>query len=56
MKNNRPYLSVIVPAFNEQSRIADSLYRIKDYLFSFINNADQSDDITMLAVYREPKS
>lgn len=27
-----PFLSVIIPAFNEQNRIADSLYAIKDYL------------------------
>ncbi len=27
-----PYLSVIIPAYNEQTRIADSLYVIKDYL------------------------
>lgn len=26
------YLSVVVPAYNEQERIADSLYRIKEYL------------------------
>lgn len=30
--NKQPYLSVIIPAFNEQNRIADSLYTIKDYL------------------------
>lgn len=30
--SKQPYLSVIIPAFNEQSRIADSLYAIKDYL------------------------
>jgi len=28
----KPYLSVIIPAYNEQTRIADSLYVIKDYL------------------------
>jgi len=28
----KPYLSVIIPAYNEQSRIADSLYVIKEYL------------------------
>jgi dolichyl-phosphate beta-glucosyltransferase len=32
MSNGAPYLSVIIPAYNEQSRIADSLYEIKDYL------------------------
>ena len=32
MNNQRPYLSIIIPAYNEQSRIADSLYKIKDYL------------------------
>lgn len=26
------YLSVVIPAYNEQERIADSLYRVKDYL------------------------
>jgi dolichyl-phosphate beta-glucosyltransferase len=26
------YLSVVIPAFNEQERIADSLYRVKEYL------------------------
>jgi dolichyl-phosphate beta-glucosyltransferase len=30
--SKQPYLSVIIPAFNEQSRIADSLYAIKEYL------------------------
>lgn len=29
---DRPYLTVIIPAYNEQTRIADSLYLIKDYL------------------------
>ena len=33
-KNDEIYLSVIVPAFNEQERIAESLYTIKDYLHS----------------------
>ncbi|RVU83756.1 glycosyltransferase family 2 protein [Leucothrix sargassi] len=32
MNNDTPYVSVIIPAYNEQSRIADSLYEIKDYL------------------------
>lgn len=32
MSEQTPYLSVIIPAYNEQSRIADSLYEIKDYL------------------------
>ena len=32
MNNQRPYLSIIIPAYNEQSRIADSLYKVKDYL------------------------
>ncbi|MGB3917403.1 glycosyltransferase family 2 protein [Thiothrix litoralis] len=32
MNNERPYLSIIIPAYNEQSRIADSLYKVKDYL------------------------
>lgn len=32
MSEKTPYLSVIIPAYNEQSRIADSLYEIKDYL------------------------
>ena len=32
MHQDRPFLSIIIPAYNEQSRIADSLYRIKDYL------------------------
>ena len=32
MSNEAPYLSVIIPAYNEQSRIADSLYEIKEYL------------------------
>lgn len=32
MNKDSPYLSVIIPAYNEQSRIADSLYKIKDYL------------------------
>jgi len=27
-----PYLSVVIPAYNEQHRIADTLYGIKDYL------------------------
>lgn len=26
------YLSVVIPAYNEQERIADSLYRVKEYL------------------------
>ncbi|CAA6815223.1 MAG: glycosyl transferase, group 1 family protein [uncultured Thiotrichaceae bacterium] len=30
--NKKPSVSVIVPAYNEQGRIADTLYRIKDYL------------------------
>jgi dolichyl-phosphate beta-glucosyltransferase len=30
--SSTPYLSVIIPAFNEESRIADSLYEIKAYL------------------------
>ena len=29
---DKPFLSVIIPAYNEQIRIADSLYVIKDYL------------------------
>lgn len=29
---NTPYLSIVIPAYNEQSRIADTLYMIKDYL------------------------
>ena len=32
MKDAIPYLSVIIPAYNEQTRIADSLYIIKEYL------------------------
>ena len=32
MKAEIPYLSVIIPAYNEQTRIADSLYIIKEYL------------------------
>lgn len=34
MNKRSPYLSVIIPAYNEQNRIADSLYKIKDYLAS----------------------
>ncbi len=30
--NEEIYLSVIIPAYNEQERIADSLYKVKDYL------------------------
>ena len=32
MKIDTPLLSVIIPAYNEQTRIADSLYIIKEYL------------------------
>ena len=32
MSPERPHLSVIIPAYNEQTRIADSLYIIKEYL------------------------
>ncbi len=32
MNNQKPYLSLIIPAYNEQNRIADSLYKVKDYL------------------------
>ena len=32
MNAETPYLSVIIPAYNEQTRIADSLYIIKEYL------------------------
>ena len=32
MKAEIPYLSVIIPAYNEQTRIAYSLYIIKEYL------------------------
>lgn len=47
------YLSVIIPAFNEQERIADSLYTIKDYLSKqsyrseIIVVDDGSSDLTM---------
>jgi len=51
-KNSRPYLSLVIPAFNEQHRIADSLYSIKDYLSKqsycseIIVVDDGSDDLT----------
>ena len=32
MTTDSPYLTVIIPAYNEQTRIADSLYIIKEYL------------------------
>ena len=32
VNTDRPFLSVIIPAYNEQTRIADSLYIIKEYL------------------------
>jgi dolichyl-phosphate beta-glucosyltransferase len=47
------FLSVIIPAFNEQERIADSLYLIKDYLSKqsyrseIIVVDDGSSDLTM---------
>lgn len=50
--NETPFLSVVIPAFNEQNRIADSLYAIKDYLSQqpyhseMIVVDDGSDDLT----------
>lgn len=32
MSHSPPYLSIVIPAYNEQARIADSLYEIKEYL------------------------
>ena len=48
----KPYLSVIIPAYNEQTRIADSLYVIKEYLSeqSYLSEIividDGSNDLT----------
>ena len=55
MNNGTPeiFLSVIIPAYNEQERIADSLYIIKDYLSTqnyrseIIVVDDGSSDLTM---------
>jgi dolichyl-phosphate beta-glucosyltransferase len=52
-ENPEIFLSVIIPAFNEQERIADSLYIIKDYLSTqsyrseIIVVDDGSSDLTM---------
>ncbi len=32
MAENAPYLTLIIPAFNEEARIADTLYTVVDYL------------------------
>jgi glycosyltransferase involved in cell wall biosynthesis len=38
---NRPHLSIVIPAFNEESRIGSSLDRLRD----FLNTFDQSWEI-----------
>ncbi len=32
MTDHRIFISVVIPTYNEQARIADTLYRVKDYL------------------------
>jgi dolichyl-phosphate beta-glucosyltransferase len=50
--SSEPYLSVIIPAYNEQSRIADTLFEVKEYLSKqpysseIIVVDDGSDDLT----------
>jgi glycosyltransferase involved in cell wall biosynthesis len=54
-----PFLSIVVPAFNEESRIGGSLERLRDYLTTFANSweivvvDDGSSDKTAVIVQEQ---